>query len=168
MCGSVLTVGNLRKPRFWALDLLDRLGQQRLPVVATGDGADSLVESLAARDDDGRLAVLLWNSTLDQSKVDGSVELTRDVTVRLEGVPGGRYTLRHHLVDHEHGDIRALWQRIGDGAEWPDDDQWAQLHEANTLDDVSGGRQIEVLDGVVVLDVELAMPGIALLELVPA
>ena len=165
---GLLTVGNLRKPRFWALDLVDRLGERRLPVLASGDGADSLVESLATSDEDGRLAVLVWNSTLDQSKAGGSPALAREVTVQLEGVAAGRYTLRHHRVDHDHGDLRGLWERIGGGADWPDDAQWVQLRDADTLAEVDGKRVVDAVDGVVVLDVELPMPGIAMLELVPA
>lgn len=165
---GLLTVGNLRKPRFWALDLLDRLGEHRLPVRAVGDGADSLVESLATRDDDGRLAVLVWSGTLDQSKAAGSADLARDVTVRIEGMQAGRYRLRHHRVDHEFGDLRALWRRIGGGADWPDEAQWAQLREADQLAEVAGGRVVGTVDGAVVLNVEVPMPGIALLELLPA
>ena len=43
------TVGELRKPRWWALALLERLGETRLPVAYAGDGGGSLVEALAAR-----------------------------------------------------------------------------------------------------------------------
>lgn len=38
------TVGNLPKPRYHALRLLSRLGEQELPAVMTGDGAGSLIE----------------------------------------------------------------------------------------------------------------------------
>ena len=49
------------------MTLLSRLGPVELPVAATGDGADSLVEAWASRDRD-RIAVLLWNLTLDQTR----------------------------------------------------------------------------------------------------
>ena len=61
------TVGNLRKPRWWALELLERLGA-RLGVTVTGDGGGSLVEAVAARRDDGTVGVLVWNGTLHQTK----------------------------------------------------------------------------------------------------
>ncbi len=41
------TVGELRKPRWWALALLERLGRTRIGVELDGDGAGSLVEALA-------------------------------------------------------------------------------------------------------------------------
>ena len=65
------TVGELRKPRWWGLWLLEQLGRDEVAATVTGDGADSLVEVWASRDDD-RVAIALWNGTLDQSKVDGS------------------------------------------------------------------------------------------------
>ncbi len=43
------TVGNLRKPRWWALELLERLGSRRVDVTVSGDGGGSLVEAVAAR-----------------------------------------------------------------------------------------------------------------------
>ena len=63
------TVGGLRKPRWWALALAQELGDTLLPLELEGDGAGSLVDGWAARDDDGTLDVLLWNGTLDQSKL---------------------------------------------------------------------------------------------------
>jgi len=41
---GLLTVGNLRKARYWALRMLERLGPDRLVVDVTGDGAESLVQ----------------------------------------------------------------------------------------------------------------------------
>ena len=68
---GLLSVGNLRKPRYWAMALLGQLGRSRLPVSVRGDGAGGLVEALAGRHDDGRMATLAWNLTLDQSKIGG-------------------------------------------------------------------------------------------------
>ena len=73
-------------PRYHALRLLSRLGDVELPVTAAGDGADGLVQAWAGRRADGSVAVLVWASTLDQSKRDGDVSLAR--RVRLEGAPG--------------------------------------------------------------------------------
>ena len=42
------TVGELRKPRWWALAMLERLGSRRLAVAYDGDGGGSLVEAVAA------------------------------------------------------------------------------------------------------------------------
>ena len=67
---GLLTIGGLRKPRFWAIALLERLGEQELASQVTGDGGGSLVEAWASRDVGGetgdRVAVALWNGSLDQ------------------------------------------------------------------------------------------------------
>ena len=53
---GLLTVGNLRKPRFWAIWILEQLGTREVACELEGDGAGSLVEAWASRDDD-RIAV---------------------------------------------------------------------------------------------------------------
>jgi len=47
------TVGELRKPRWWALALLERLDDTRVRVSMSGDGAGSLIEPIATRDESG-------------------------------------------------------------------------------------------------------------------
>ena len=81
------TVGELRKPRWWALWLLEQLGRDEVAATVSGDGAGSLVEVWASRDDD-RVAVALWNGTLDQGLVDGSEVLARTARVVLDGCAG--------------------------------------------------------------------------------
>ena len=51
----------------------------------TGDGGGSLVEAWASRDRD-RIAVLLWNLTLDQTKADGAPNCPGRSSVELPGV----------------------------------------------------------------------------------
>ena len=81
-------MGYLRKPRYWALALLARLGRSRLPVAVSGDGAGGLVEALAARHDDGRIGIAVWNVTLDQGKIGGDPVLDRLVRLRVSVPPG--------------------------------------------------------------------------------
>jgi xylan 1,4-beta-xylosidase len=164
------TVGELRKPRWWALKLLSMLPSRRLSVSATGDGADSLVESLAAVEPGGRgrVAALVWNGTLDQSKADGSAELGRRVSLRFTGLPDGDYELRHHRVDDDHSCVPAVWRRIGGGAAWPTDAQWAELRAADRLDDLHPPRRVTAAGGVVEVEFDLPNPSMSLVELVPA
>ena len=61
---GLLTIGNLRKPRFWAIAMLESLGTHEVACALEGDGAGSLVEAWASIDDDGRVAVACWNGTL--------------------------------------------------------------------------------------------------------
>ncbi|MBD0292730.1 MAG: xylan 1,4-beta-xylosidase [Jiangellaceae bacterium] len=160
------TVGDLRKPRWWALELLERLGPDRLDVALSGDGAGSLVEALAARADDGTIGVLVWNGTLDQSKAGGDDALARNVTVRVQGLDAVPYGLRHYRVDVEHSNIASVWERIGRGAEWPDEAQWAELRHADRLDELHPAQTVEPRDQTVV-QFDLPMPGISFLELSP-
>ena len=83
------TVGELRKPRWWALALMERLDDARLPVTLAGDGGGSLVEAIATRDEAGSVSVLAWNMTLDQSKAAGAAELDRSVVVTVDGLRAG-------------------------------------------------------------------------------
>lgn len=164
------TVGELRKPRWWALWMLERLGPRRLPVTATGDGAGSLVETLATVDDDGGVDVLAWNLTLDQSARHGREALDRAVELRVSGLePGRAYAVSHHRVDAGHSDIGRVWHAIRrEGQDWPDDEQWATLREADRLERLVGDAEV-VADaaGEVSVDFELPMPGISLLRLAP-
>ncbi|WP_456785768.1 GH39 family glycosyl hydrolase [Cellulomonas sp. P5_C5] len=153
------TVGELRKPRWWALWLLEQLGRDEVAATVTGDGADSLVEVWASRDED-RIAVALWNGTLDQGKVDGSTVLARTARVVLDGLPDGGWTVRESRVDAEHSNIAALWSSMSDGADWPTDEQWATLRAADRL--AVTERPLDGTD----MTVDLPNPSIVLIELV--
>ena len=165
---GLLSVGNLRKPRYWALALLARLGGARLPVTVSGDGAGGLVEALAARDEDGRIGVLAWNVTLDQGKIGGDPLLDRRVRLRVPAPPGAVCTVRHYRIDEEHSNVVPAWERMREGAPWPSPDQWAELGELNTLDELSPAWQGAAdADGLLELAFELPMPGVSYLEILP-
>jgi len=152
------TVGGLRKPRYHALSLLSRLGPVELPVTFSGDGGGSLIEAWASRDRD-RIAVLLWNLTLDQTKADGAPELTRTVHVELPGVdPSWQVTATTLGVGA--GDLAAATAELGI-TDWPTEDQLADLTERS--------RMISTplaLTGSAV-EVTLPMPYAMLLEIHP-
>ncbi|MFF0448922.1 glycoside hydrolase [Streptomyces sp. NPDC004609] len=166
---GLLTVGNLRKPRFWALQLMSRLAGGRIPAAVTGDGAEALVETLATRADDGSTVdVLLWNGTLDQSKIDGATALDRSTTVRVTGLaPGAAHTVVSHRVDEQHANIQAVWNDL-DGGAWPDEQQWEKLRAADRLPEESLGTLTADADGTLTLTVELPNPGIRFLRLARA
>jgi xylan 1,4-beta-xylosidase len=165
---GLLSVGNLRKPRYWAMALLSRLGRSRLPVTLHGDGAGGLVEALAARHDDGRIGVLAWNVTLDQSKIAGAPALDRQVRLRV-GVPAGTaYDVRHYRIDAGHSNIVPAWELMREGAPWPSPEQWAALGHRNTLDELDPPQRAAP-DGEGTLEVgfDLPMPAVSYLELTP-
>jgi xylan 1,4-beta-xylosidase len=155
---GLLTVGNLAKPKYWALWLAQRLGDVEAPVRVTGDGALSLVEAWAGRRPDGGLAVLVWNSTLDQSKADGAPDLDRRVRL-LTGLTAP-HTLRIRRVDAGHGNLAARWT----GGDWPGPADWAALTAGDHLPEAEPARTVPAGAPI---DIDLPNPGIALLELCP-
>ncbi len=165
---GLLSVGNLRKPRYWAMALLGGLGRSRLPVSVRGDGAGGLVEALAARHDDGRIGILAWNVTLDQSKIGGDPLLDRWIRVRVSVPPGTAYAVRHYRIDAGHSNIVPAWERMRDGAPWPSREQWAALAELNTLDEL-GPPERATAGGGGVLEVgfDLPLPAVSYLVLAP-
>jgi xylan 1,4-beta-xylosidase len=150
------TVGGLAKPRYHAMTLLSRLGPVELPVTYDGDGAGSLVEAWASRDRD-RIAVLLWNLTLDQSKADGAPELARNVRVQLPGVdPSWQATATKLAIGV--ADLATAAEGLPD---WPSGEQLSELAEQTRL--VS--TPLEWTGSAV--EVTLPMPAAVLLELRP-
>jgi xylan 1,4-beta-xylosidase len=165
------TVGGLPKPRFHALSLLHRLGPVELPVTVTGDGGGSLIEAWASRGRD-RIAVLLWNLTLDQTKSGGAPELTRTLQLEVPDIdPNWRATatyLTPGLPDGGaedsgagaipgSGDLVAIAQALGVG-EWPDDEQWQLLAERNSL------RTVYLPPAKGAISLSLPMPSAVLVE----
>jgi xylan 1,4-beta-xylosidase len=163
---GLLTVGNLRKPRFWALRLLSDLAGGRVPAEVTGDGARALTDALATRAADGSTVdVLVWNGTLDQTRIDGDAALDRTAAVEVGGLPpGSAYEVSVRRVDAAHGNIKAVWDGLG-GGDWPDAGQWAALRAADHLPAEPLGTVTAGPDGSVRLTVDLPMPGIRALRL---
>jgi xylan 1,4-beta-xylosidase len=161
---GLLTVGNLAKPKFWALALAQRLGDTEIPVTARGDGAGSLVECWATRGGDGTIGLLLWNTTLDHSRAGGDPALDRRVTLLLKGLPAKGYRLTRWRVDAEHGNVAATWNKIG-GGDWPDEEQWRRLAEADNLVPVERNRAVAADGGTLEIPLELPMPSISYVEL---
>lgn len=165
---GLLTVGNLRKPRWWAMELLERLGESRIAVTAHGDGAGSLVNCIATRDDSSCTGVLIWNSTLDQGGIAGNPLLARRVELAVERLRPGRYVVRHWRVDETHSNVFAHWHAMGGAAmDWPTPEQWEELALADTLDELGDAVTVEVSSGPVEVSFNLPQPGISYLEIRP-
>lgn len=161
---GLLTIGNLRKPRFWAIRILELLGERELRTSIDGDGAGGLVEVWATRDPDGRVAIALWNGTIDQTKADGDPLLDRTVKLTVEGLTSGPIRVRHRRVDADHSNISRHW----DGGAWPDAAAWERLRAADMLDELEPERSMTVgADGRLSLDFELPMPSISFIEILP-
>ena len=126
------------------------------------------MSTLAARRDDGEVGVLVWNGSLDQSRIPADPLLARDVTRagRRAGRPAAA-SVTHWRVDEEHSNVFAAWRDLG-GADrdWPRHDEWAALHEGDRLAELEPARTVEVgADGVLELAFRLPQPGISYLAL---
>jgi xylan 1,4-beta-xylosidase len=120
------------------------------------------VEAWAARHDDGRIGVLLWNGTLNHSQAAGAPELARTITLTIDGLEDRPRTLTHHRIDHDHSNIEAVWHAMG-GGDWPADEQWDALRAANTLDELDPPATIT--GTAVTLRFDLPMPGVSFVEM---
>lgn len=161
---GLLTIGNLRKPRYWAIRMVQLLGAQRIATSVRGDGAGSLVEALAATGPDGMLQILVWNGTLDQTKVDGEALLSRRVKLHVRGLQPGRYRQEHFRVDAGHSNVAANWASVG-APDWPDSQQWATLHQLDRLDPLVAATTVDIAAGELSQEFQLPMPAISLLRL---
>jgi xylan 1,4-beta-xylosidase len=88
--------------------------------------------------------------------------------VRVPVPAGARYTVRHYRIDAGHSNIVPAWERMRGGAPWPTPDQWAELDELNTLDELRPAERAAAGgDGMLEFGFDLPMPGVSYLELVP-
>ncbi|HEX2368695.1 MAG TPA: xylan 1,4-beta-xylosidase [Acidimicrobiia bacterium] len=164
---GLLSVGNLRKPRYWALWMLEQLGDQELATTVTGDGAGGMVDSVATLDGTGRLSVVVWNGSLDHRNADGNPLLDRRVDLKVHGLADGSYLFRCRGIDEHHSNLPARWKDVSAGKPWPDEHQWADLHAADRLEDLEPPRAMETDGGKIALAFQLPMPSVSLLELTP-
>jgi xylan 1,4-beta-xylosidase len=156
---GLLTVGNLRKPRYWALHLAAHQGDQILRTQLAGDGAGTLVQAWASRHDDGTVDVLVWNGTINAALLAGDPRLDRRVHLIVTGLPAGPYHPTLARVDEQHSNVAV---HCPANVDWPDDALWKRLRAADHLHEE---RLPDVLGDVARFDLHLPMPGIARIRL---
>jgi xylan 1,4-beta-xylosidase len=165
---GLLSVGNLRKPRWWGLWMLEQLLPDRVAATVTGDGAGDMVQAIGSRADDGRVTIVAWNGTVDVSKAAGAPILDRATLLMISGLTGPRYRLRHRRLDATHSNLVTSCAEIGGGVDWPDEVQWAELAARDHLQDLEPERIVATAGGNVELTFDLPMPSVSLVELAPA
>jgi xylan 1,4-beta-xylosidase len=158
---GLLTVGNLRKPRYWAAHLAAHQGDEVLRTALTGDGADTLVQAWATRHDDGSVDVLVWNGTSNAALLTGDSRLDRDVRLAVTGLPAITYHPALARVDERHSNVVSLCPA---DVTWPDDALWARLRAGDTLHEEQL-PDVTPDDGTVRFGFRLPMPGIARIRL---
>lgn len=158
---GLLTVGNLRKPRYWATHLAAHQGRDRLSVEVTGDGAGVLVGASSSLHADGTLDLLLWNGTVNAALMAGDPRLNRQVVVHLSGLVAPRYWATLARVDQSHSNIVA---QLSSNVAWPDPPTWDRLRAADVLYEESLGAIVPD-QGSADVELSLPMPGVARLRL---
>ena len=161
---GLLTIGNLRKPRWWALRLAQELADDLCEVTLSGDGAAGLVDAWASMAPGGRVDLLVWNGTLDQSKALGDAALDRRLDIRVDGLDAASYQVTCARVDAGHANIAAHADASRD---WPDAAGWAALRAADHLPSEDLGAAAPE-HGALAFALDLPMPGVARLRLEPA
>jgi xylan 1,4-beta-xylosidase len=158
---GLLTVGNLRKPRYWAVHLAQHMGDEVLAVRLRGDGAGTLVQAWATRHSDGTIDVLAWNGTINAELSGGDPRLNRQVEVTVTGLSPGTYQARLARVDQRHSNVMA---HCPPDVTWPDQELWARLREADGLH--TQRLPDLTLDGhTAKFSFHLPMPGVARIRL---
>lgn len=158
---GLLSVGNLRKPRYWAVHLAAHLGDQALSSRLDGDGAGTLVQAWATRHASGTIDILVWNGTINVALMGGDPRLDRRVRLTVTGLDPAVYRPRLARVDAAHSNVVA---HCPADVIWPDAAQWARLRECDALyeqplpDVVPDG-------GSARFEFDLPMPGIARIRL---
>jgi len=160
---GLLTIGNLRKPRYWAVHLAEHLGDQMLTTRADGDGAGSLVQAWATRHDGGTVDVLVWNGTVNVALWGGDQRLDRRVAVTVTGLGASAYIASLARVDERHSNIVAC---CPPDLSWPDEALWARLRAADKLFD-QRLPDVRSERGTVRYAFRLPMPGVARIRLSP-
>lgn len=160
---GLLSVGNLRKPRYWAVHLAQQLGDQVLPLRSDGDGAGTLVRTWAARRDDGTVDVLVWNGTINVALRDGDARLDRQVRVQVDGLPDVPLRASLARVDEGHSNIAT---HCPADVSWPDREFWLKLRPADRLH-VEPLPPVAAKAGSAAFAFDLPMPGVARIRLEP-
>ena len=142
---GLIAAGNIPKPSLYAMQLLHRLGDQRIE--------NSNPNVLVTKEGDGSLAVAVWNLVNP-----GSAGEPKTVKLQFKGVrPDAKVTIRY--VDEDHGNTLAAWQKMG-SPQYPTQAQAEELREqARTV----APDNESLSDGTITL--RLTVNGLAVLQI---
>jgi xylan 1,4-beta-xylosidase len=148
---GMLSLHGLRKPTWFAHQLLNRLGPRQLPV----DGNSALTATLATRSDQGfQLLTYAFPNDPEAAPVQETITLT---------LPENRHAVQLYRLGERENNIIAHWQSMGSPA-YPTPDQIRELIKSNVLqavatrDYTTENRSFQF---------ELERPGVAFIELIP-
>jgi len=141
---GLIAAGNVPKASFYALEVLHRLGEQRIE--------NANPDVLVTKTDTGTLTVAVWNIVNP-----GSPGAGKTVKLEFKGVaPDAHVAIRR--VDAEHGDTLALWQKMA-SPRYPTPNQLEELRQQSRL---PGPDFQDLVNGAMML--ELPVNGLAVLQ----
>jgi L-iduronidase len=95
----------VKKPAFTLMELLSLMGDTAVRIEGIEDPLGD-IGALGTVDDDGRIAVCIYNSSdaVNQSGED-------QIELEIAGVPMKNGRMVHYRIDRDHGDVFDLWQK---------------------------------------------------------
>ncbi len=172
---SFLTAGGIEKPLLNGYRMMARLGSRRIEATSTGEWSISLLDSvnggsmpeevdtLASKDGDGTIAVLVWRHTDDQYQV---AETETPVELTVAGLDADSYTLQHFRIDMAHSNAHTVWQSLKSPQD-PTDEQLTAIKARQGLEALAEPQDVSVTVGTLALQVSLPLPSVSLLVLTP-
>ena len=159
---GLLSVGNLRKPRYWAVHLAAHMGDEVLAAELDGDGAGASFRPGPPGTRTARSTS--WSGTAPSTRSSPKVipGWTGGSSVTVTGLDAGTYQARLARVDQRHSNVVA---RCPPDVTWPDDGAVG----ASSAERRAGRRERlpDVIPdgGAAHFSFDLPMPGIARIRL---
>jgi xylan 1,4-beta-xylosidase len=132
---GLITIHGLRKPKYWAFELLGRLKGQRIPVSITTPVKG--VGSIATKTREG-LYVLIWYYNPEWDTVKEPV----NIRVECSNLPFKDVNVTEALIDQTHSNIITIATEKGIKG-WPTDEELKELKSLNTLYEEKSSEHIE-------------------------
>jgi xylan 1,4-beta-xylosidase len=163
---SFFTASDIATPVTNAYRMLAMLGRGRLAAhseqAVDGDCGGATIGALATVDDDGNVAVIVWNHNDDQY-ARGACRV--DLTVRRLGCAGRPVRIREYRIDSEHSNSHTAWVRLG-RPQCPTPEQVAAIRASESLEMVSEETMRSCPD-TISRELTLPCPGAALVWVCP-
>jgi xylan 1,4-beta-xylosidase len=141
---GIVAVDDIPKPAFNAFEVLHKLGDQRIKL-------DSDI-ALVTRKSDGTIVLAVWNYAPP-----GDTGAAKTISLRFKNISAKQALISR--VDHEHGDVRVAYQKMG-SPRYPTP---AQIQELQRAAQLPAPELQEVTNGE--LMVTLPPQGLAVIEL---
>lgn len=122
---GLITVHGLKKPKYWAFELLHRLRGPRIPVSI--EAPIPGIGAIATRSIDG-LHLLTWyyNSSQENSQEYIKCKLN------CLNLPSGKVNIKKAIIDNEYSNITRIANSLGISS-WPTEEELAKLKGLNRL-----------------------------------